>query len=36
MVKRAFRSDEDQQMQKIVAQEARVSSLAILSDTEIQ
>lgn len=36
MVKSAFQSDEDQQMQKIVAQEAKVSSLAILSDAEIQ
>lgn len=36
MVKSSFQSDEDQQMQKIVAQEAKVSSLAILSDAKIQ
>ena len=36
MVKSTFQSDGNQQMQKIVAQEARVSSLAILSDVEIQ
>jgi Cdc6-like AAA superfamily ATPase len=36
MVKSSFQYDEDQQMRKIVAQEAKVSSLAILSDAKIQ
>ena len=35
-MKSAFQSDEDRQMQKIVAQSAKISSLAVLSDTEIQ
>ena len=35
-VKTAFQFSEDQQMRKIVAQEAKVSSLAILSDAEVQ
>lgn len=36
MVKSAFQTDEDQQMQKIVAQEARIPKLAALSDAEDQ
>lgn len=35
-MKSSFHSDEDQQIEKIVAQEAKVSSLAILSDAKIQ
>lgn len=35
-MKSSFQSDEDQQIKKIIAQEAKVSSLAILFDAKIQ
>ena len=36
MLKSAFQSNEDQQIQRIVAQSANISSLAALSDLEVQ